>query len=111
MRNETERGFSSASLGHTDAQLDEAELNLERCLEALDERGEPGLQAELDRLYPQPQPDQAPEQAPVLKEATLQPKRLRCYDIECVGGIRMHVCEAPEPLPVRLWEWKETDIH
>jgi chorismate synthase len=30
----------------------EAQMNLERCLEALDTNGEAGLQAELDRLYP-----------------------------------------------------------
>ena len=29
-----------------------AQRNLERCLRALDEHGEAGLQAELDRLYP-----------------------------------------------------------
>ena len=30
----------------------EAERNVERCLHALDERGETGLQAELDRIFP-----------------------------------------------------------
>ena len=32
--------------------IDEAEENVVRCLEALDQRGEEGLQAELDRIYP-----------------------------------------------------------
>jgi hypothetical protein len=36
----------------TDAQLDEAKKNTERCLEALDERGEEGLQDELNRIFP-----------------------------------------------------------
>jgi hypothetical protein len=36
----------------TDAQLDEAMKNTERCLEALDERGEEGLQDELNRIFP-----------------------------------------------------------
>ena len=30
----------------------EAQMNLERCLEALDTNGELGLQSELDRIYP-----------------------------------------------------------
>jgi len=40
--------------GHSEAQLREAELNTERCLRALDQRGPAGLDAELDRLYPPP---------------------------------------------------------
>ncbi len=41
----------------------EAQINLERCLEALDRHGESGLQAELDRMYPgtkaSPPPDES----------------------------------------------------
>jgi hypothetical protein len=36
----------------TDAQFDEARKNTERCLEALDQRGEEGLQDELNRIFP-----------------------------------------------------------
>ena len=36
----------------TDAEFDEAMKNTERCLEALDERGEEGLQDELNRIFP-----------------------------------------------------------
>lgn len=43
---------SSTSFAHTEEQLQEAETNIERCFRALDERGEAGLQAELDRIYP-----------------------------------------------------------
>lgn len=31
-----------------------ARVNLERCLRALDQRGQQGLQEELDRIYPNP---------------------------------------------------------
>jgi hypothetical protein len=43
------------NLHHRDAQM-----NLERCLEALDTNGEAGLQAELDRLYPGTKTSPAP---------------------------------------------------
>lgn len=36
----------------TDAQLAEARKNTERCLEAWDQRGEEGLQDELNRIFP-----------------------------------------------------------
>jgi hypothetical protein len=33
-------------------QIREAERNVERCLEAVEERGETGLQVEMDRIFP-----------------------------------------------------------
>ena len=36
----------------TPSEVAEAELNLERCIQALRKRGEVGLHAELDRIYP-----------------------------------------------------------
>jgi hypothetical protein len=36
----------------TPSDLDEAQENLVRCLEGLDQRGEAGLQEALDRIYP-----------------------------------------------------------
>lgn len=38
----------------SDAELQEAEDNLVRCLEAYDQRGEDGLQEELELLHPNP---------------------------------------------------------
>jgi hypothetical protein len=43
----------------SDAEIDEAEDNLVRCLEALDEKGEAGLEAELERIHPSPALTQA----------------------------------------------------
>ena len=37
---------------HSEESLNQAEENLARCLEALDQRGEEGLQDELDRIFP-----------------------------------------------------------
>lgn len=56
-------------------ELAEARRNLERCLKALDEKGEAGLQDELDRLYP-------------------QTARLHVHTITTPGGIEFHVVEA-----------------
>ena len=39
---------------HSGAQIDEAQSNLEACLEAYDKEGKPGLQAELARIHPEP---------------------------------------------------------
>ena len=39
----------------SDAQLQEARDNLVRCLEAYDQRGEQGLQEELERIHPNPE--------------------------------------------------------
>jgi len=44
----------AGSLTHSAAQIDEAEDNLTRCLEAYDQKGEEGLQAELSRIHPSP---------------------------------------------------------
>ncbi len=38
----------------SDEEIDEAQTNLERCLDALDKNGEAGLQAELERIHPEP---------------------------------------------------------
>ena len=37
---------------HSESQLREAEENTARCLEALDQNGEAGLEKELERIYP-----------------------------------------------------------
>jgi hypothetical protein len=37
---------------HSKEEIDEAQLNLEGCLRAAEQRGEEGLHAELDRIYP-----------------------------------------------------------
>lgn len=42
-----------------DGELAEAQANLERCLEALDQDGEEGLQKALDHIYP-PAPTERP---------------------------------------------------
>ena len=47
----SQSAFSSLS----DAQLQEAEDNLTRCLDAYDQRGEQGLQEELERIHPNPE--------------------------------------------------------
>ena len=65
-------------------ELAEAQRNLERCLEALDERGEAGLQHELDRIYPQTQ-------------------HLHAHTITTPEGIEIHVVEGP-PIPSRQYD-------
>ena len=51
-----------------------AEDNLVRCLDALDQRGEEGLQDELDRMYPG---TERPQRVPLFtsSHATLRPRR------------------------------------
>jgi hypothetical protein len=39
---------------HSDAQIQEAEDNLTGCLEAYDQNGESGLEAELEQIHPNP---------------------------------------------------------
>jgi hypothetical protein len=39
----------------SDPEIQEAEDNLVRCLEAYDQRGEQGLQEELERIHPNPE--------------------------------------------------------
>jgi hypothetical protein len=75
MRSEKRRGCSSTSLGHTEALLDEAELNLERCLDALDQKGEAGLQVELDRIY-QPEIQPSDQRKSAIGDETLAPPPL-----------------------------------
>jgi hypothetical protein len=44
----------------SDAEIAEAQANLERCLEALDRDGEEGLQKALDHIYPPAAPTEQP---------------------------------------------------
>ena len=76
---------SSTRFGTSEEQLREGQLNLERTLRALDQRGEKGLQAELDRIYP-------PTGRQELESATLSGP----------GVIPLHVTRVKTPRPASL---------
>jgi hypothetical protein len=70
---------SAKPYGHSEEQIRESQMNIERCLRALDQRGEEGLQEELDRIYP-------------------GTSGLRTSEVTTPSGIRLHGTKAPIPL-------------
>ena len=66
----------------TDAQLDEAKKNTERCLEALDERGEEGLQDELNRIFPS-------TERPAKRKLVVEPIPLSRREGPRIEGVRL----------------------
>src|SRR5579872_1708674 len=82
------RGNSpSKSLTRSGRSENVAKLNLERCLRALDQRGEEGLQKELDRLYPE-----SPLQSVILDDGK---------------GMRLHATMLRKPAPVKLVHYSD----